>query len=69
MKAASSRARATSTRPQGRAKVVRYADGDEARGEFKPNDEVDEICWLSPEDAVAAPYPTTKTRLSAAEQI
>ena len=44
---------------KGRAKVVRYwlmePKGDRA---FEPNDEVDEIRWLSPEEAaVAVSYP------------
>ena len=40
---------------KGRAKVVRYWLMEPKRdAKFKPNDEVDEIRWLSPEDAQAA---------------
>ena len=40
---------------QGRSKVVRYWLMEPKRdAKFKPNDEVDEILWLSPEDAATA---------------
>jgi 8-oxo-dGTP pyrophosphatase MutT (NUDIX family) len=40
---------------KGRAKVVRYWRMEPKKDtKFKPNDEVDEIRWLSPEDAQAA---------------
>jgi 8-oxo-dGTP diphosphatase len=39
--------------PKGRPKTVRYWRMDALDGEFAPNDEVDELRWLSPEDAVA----------------
>ena len=40
---------------KGRAKVVRYWLMEPKRDrEFKPNDEVDEIRWLSPEEAAQA---------------
>jgi 8-oxo-dGTP diphosphatase len=39
--------------PKGRPKTVRYWRMDALEGEFAPNDEVDELRWLSPEDAVA----------------
>jgi 8-oxo-dGTP diphosphatase len=40
---------------KGRAKVVRYWLMEPKRDrEFKPNDEVDEIRWLSPEEAAEA---------------
>jgi 8-oxo-dGTP diphosphatase len=57
---------------KGRAKVVRYwlmePEGEPA---FEPNDEVDEMRWLSPEDAVTVlSYPHDKELVrSAAEQI
>jgi 8-oxo-dGTP diphosphatase len=39
--------------PKGRPKTVRYWRMDALDGEFAPNDEVDELRWLSPEDAAA----------------
>jgi 8-oxo-dGTP diphosphatase len=39
--------------PKGRAKVVRYWLMEPLDGEFVPSDEVDEMRWLSPEDADA----------------
>ena len=57
---------------KGRLKAVRYwlmePEGD---GEFEPNDEVDEMRWLSPADAVAVlSYPHDKALVrSAAEEI
>ena len=57
---------------KGRAKVVRYwlMEPEEDPG-FEPNDEVDEMRWLAPEDAVAVlSYPHDKELvLSAVEQI
>ena len=41
------------TDSRGRPKVVRYWLMRPEAGEFEPSDEVDEIAWLSPEDAVA----------------
>jgi 8-oxo-dGTP diphosphatase len=40
------------TDSRGRPKVVRYWLMQPESGEFAPTDEVDEIAWLSPEDAV-----------------
>ena len=37
-----------------RAKVVRYWVMEVVGGEFEPNDEVDELRWMAPEDAAAA---------------
>ena len=39
------------TDPKGRPKTVRYWRMDPVGGEFTPNDEVDELRWLAPEDA------------------
>jgi 8-oxo-dGTP diphosphatase len=39
------------TDPKGRDKVVRYWVMEPIEGEFEPSDEVDEMRWLSPEDA------------------
>ena len=38
--------------PGGRPKVVRYWKMDVVEGEFRVNDEVDELRWLSPREAV-----------------
>jgi len=38
---------------KGRSKVVRYWRMDPGEGEFQPNDEVDELRWLAPEEAAA----------------
>jgi 8-oxo-dGTP diphosphatase len=38
---------------KGRFKLVRYWLMDPVRGEFAPNDEVDELRWLAPAEAVA----------------
>src|SRR4051794_12516004 len=35
-----------------RAKLVRYFEMEPASGEFAPNDEVDELRWLTPEEAL-----------------
>jgi 8-oxo-dGTP diphosphatase len=57
---------------KGRAKIVRYwlMEPEEDPG-FEPNDEVDEMRWLAPEDAVTVlSYPHDKELvLSAVEQI
>jgi 8-oxo-dGTP diphosphatase len=57
---------------KGRAKVVRYwlMEPEEEPG-FDPNDEVDEMRWLAPEDAVAVlSYPHDQALvLSAVEQV
>lgn len=37
--------------PKGRAKTVRYWRMDPISGEFAPNDEVDELRWLEPDEA------------------
>ena len=37
-----------------RPKIVRYWVMEVDGGEFEPNDEVDELRWMSPEDAVGA---------------
>jgi 8-oxo-dGTP pyrophosphatase MutT (NUDIX family) len=37
--------------PKGRAKVVRYWLMEPIEGEFVPSDEVDEVRWVSPEEA------------------
>jgi len=37
---------------KGRPKVVRYWSMEIEGGEFEPNDEVDEVCWLGLGDAV-----------------
>jgi 8-oxo-dGTP diphosphatase len=34
-----------------REKTVRYWSLEDCSGEFHPNNEVDEVAWLSPEDA------------------
>jgi 8-oxo-dGTP diphosphatase len=34
-----------------RAKLVRYFEMEPTGGEFTPNDEVDELRWLAPEEA------------------
>jgi 8-oxo-dGTP diphosphatase len=39
--------------PKGRDKTVRYWVMDYEEGEFAPNDEVDELRWLAPGDALA----------------
>jgi 8-oxo-dGTP diphosphatase len=36
---------------KGRSKIVRYWRMDPGEGEFTPNDEVDELRWLTPEEA------------------
>ena len=38
---------------KGRPKVVRYWVMDAEGGEFVPNDEVDEVRWLAPDEARA----------------
>jgi 8-oxo-dGTP diphosphatase len=38
---------------RGRAKRVRYWEMEPESGEFVPNDEVDEVRWLAPADALA----------------
>jgi 8-oxo-dGTP diphosphatase len=38
---------------KGRSKLVRYWRMDPGDGEFAPNDEVDELRWLRPEEAAA----------------
>ncbi len=38
---------------KGRPKVVRYWRMTVRKGSFKPNDEVDELLWLSPRKAMA----------------
>jgi 8-oxo-dGTP diphosphatase len=38
---------------KGRSKLVRYWLMDPVEGEFEPNDEVDELRWLTPGDAAA----------------
>jgi 8-oxo-dGTP diphosphatase len=38
---------------KGRPKLVRYFLMTPAAGEFRPNDEVDELRWLAPPDAIA----------------
>jgi 8-oxo-dGTP diphosphatase len=35
-----------------RAKLVRYYEMEPASGEFAPNDEVDELLWLEPSEAL-----------------
>jgi len=35
-----------------RAKLVRYFEMEPTSGEFAPNDEVDELRWLTPEEAL-----------------
>ena len=42
---------ATYTDHKDRAKLVRYYEMRDQGGEFEPNDEVDELRWLSPEEA------------------
>jgi 8-oxo-dGTP diphosphatase len=37
---------------KGRSKIVRYWLMDPVGGEFEPNDEVDEMRWLTPAEAV-----------------
>ena len=37
---------------KGRSKVVRYWLMESADGDFEPNDEVDELCWLVPRKAM-----------------
>jgi len=39
---------------KGRSKLVRYWLMSPLEGRFEPNDEVDEVCWLNPRDAIAA---------------
>jgi 8-oxo-dGTP diphosphatase len=39
---------------KGRPKIVRYWLMEVEGGAFEPNDEVDEIRWMTPEDAAAA---------------
>jgi 8-oxo-dGTP diphosphatase len=41
------------TDPKGRPKTVRYWRMTPIEGEFAPNDEVDELRWLAPEEASA----------------
>jgi 8-oxo-dGTP diphosphatase len=41
------------TDPKGRPKTVRYWRMEPIDGEFAPNDEVDELRWLAPEEAAA----------------
>jgi 8-oxo-dGTP diphosphatase len=38
---------------KGRSKIVRYWSMEVIEGEFEPNDEVDELRWLTPDDAGA----------------
>jgi 8-oxo-dGTP diphosphatase len=46
---------------KGRSKLVRYWLMDPVGGEFAPNDEVDELRWLTPAEAVALlTYPRDK---------
>jgi 8-oxo-dGTP diphosphatase len=46
---------------KGRSKLVRYWLMAPAGGEFAPNDEVDELRWLTPSEAVALlTYPRDK---------
>ena len=40
------------TDPKGRPKTVRYWRMEPQAGEFTPNDEVDELRWLEPDEAV-----------------
>jgi 8-oxo-dGTP diphosphatase len=41
------------TDPKGRPKTVRYWRMDALRqDEFQPNSEIDELCWLAPDEAV-----------------
>jgi 8-oxo-dGTP diphosphatase len=40
------------TDPKGRPKTVRYWRMDVLAGEFTPNDEIDELAWLTPDDAL-----------------
>ncbi len=39
---------------KGRPKIVRYWLMEVDDGEFEPNDEVDEVRWMTPEEAVGA---------------
>jgi len=46
---------------KGRSKLVRYWLMDPVEGEFAPNDEVDELRWLTPAEAAALlTYPRDK---------
>ena len=56
---------------KGREKLVRYWEMTVVGGDFEPNDEVDAIRWLAPEDAAGVlTYPRDKELVrSAAEQI
>jgi 8-oxo-dGTP diphosphatase len=38
---------------KGRSKIVRYWLMEVLEGEFEPNEEVDELRWLTPDDAAA----------------
>jgi len=40
------------TDPKGRPKTVRYWRMEPLAGEFEPNDEVDELQWMTPDEAV-----------------
>ena len=40
------------TDPKGRPKTVRYWRMEPQAGEFAPNDEVDELRWMEPDEAV-----------------
>ena len=40
------------TDPKGRPKTVRYWRMEPLAGEFEPNDEVDELRWMTPDEAV-----------------
>ena len=52
---------------KGRAKVVRYWTMEPEEGEFAPNDEVDELRWLSPEAAAGLlSYPHDRELVRAA---
>lgn len=42
------------TDSKGRPKIVRYWLMQVVGGEFEPNDEVDELRWMRPEDAIGA---------------
>jgi 8-oxo-dGTP diphosphatase len=47
--------------PKGREKEVRYWVMEPVEGEFAPNDEVDDVRWLTPREALAAlSYPADR---------
>jgi len=47
--------------PKGRDKEVRYWVMEPVSGEFEPNDEVDEVRWLTPAEALEAlSYPADR---------